>query len=142
MTYRRHSAHSTAHPAAALLLPIVLLRLAVDLVLLACRLAVWLLLRLCWLLEAGLDHLGAPRPKTAIVEIRPKRVRAQSRSRPENASISPYRSIEHHDVDPTDVVKLMKILGRRDAGTRALAERMLRDGTRVPITEAQPCAPS
>jgi len=55
----------------------------------------------------------------AIVELRQKRARAQSQPASRTA------------LDPADVVKLMKVLGRRDLATRQLAERMLRDGTRV-----------
>ncbi len=37
-----------------------LLRLMLDVILLVCRLLAWLVLRLCWLLEAALDHLELP----------------------------------------------------------------------------------
>jgi|SRR5579859_1776703 len=130
----RSRARSTVHAVAVVLLAIVLLRLALDLVLLVCRAVAWLLLRLCWLLEAGVDHLREPR-KTAIVEIPPKRARAQSQ--PTTLKQVNLRSpVSSEALDPADVELaqlVARVVGRRAPATRALTERMLRDATPMEV---------
>ena len=61
MSYRQHSTRSADCTAALVLLVVSLLRLALHLVVLVCRLPVWLLL-LCSLFEAGLTRQSRTSP--------------------------------------------------------------------------------
>ena len=71
------------HALALVLLVIVVVRLALDLVCLVCRAAIWLLVQVCLLVEAGLERLREPR-KSSILEIRPQRTRARVQPRATN----------------------------------------------------------
>jgi len=62
VSYRQHSTRSADCTAALVLLVVSLLRLALHLVVLVCRLPVWLLLRLCSLFEAGLTRQSRTSP--------------------------------------------------------------------------------
>ena len=53
------------HALALVLLVIVVVRLALDLVCLVCRAAIWLLLQVCLVVEAGLDRLRTSGSRTA-----------------------------------------------------------------------------
>jgi len=124
------------HVLALVLLAVVLLRLALGLLSLVCHAAVWLLVRLCWLVEAGVDRLrqaDKTRPRTVLepteTPIVFKRARARVQPRPD-------RSIEHPGQDPADVELaqlVTRVVGRRDPATRALTERMLRDATPMEV---------
>lgn len=111
---------STAQTLGIILLAIVAIRLAFDVLNLACRLLAWLLLRACWALEWAVDRLTVRetlRPSGGVHDA------ALPVARVAPVTVAPRQ--------PDDVARLCKVLGRNDPETRRLAESMLASSTRV-----------
>lgn len=140
MAYRTHRRSPVT--LASVLVIILLVRLALNLIDLVLRLAVWLLLRLCWLLEAAIDRLtirATLRP-AAIVQNAPIRpLQPSVVLKAPTVTVRPTVHATHAVALPQpqadDVALLCKKLGRNDPETRKLAESMLASATRVKVTQ-------
>lgn len=136
----RQRARLGTQTGAIVLVILLALRLALDVLNLACRLAAWLLLRACWALEWAVDRLSIRatlRPSGVIKREIIKSVAAPAYQPVVHARPTlPRPQIAPQPVAQTqsdDVAKLCRLLGRNDPETRRMAEAMLASSTRVRV---------